>query len=480
MHDRICPQCGNNTRQVKAGRNNGRQQYQCAVCKRRYTPGGTDRGHPNDVRQRALDLRAQGMTTSQIATLFNVTPRTIRKWCVRAKSADGDSIGPPTRSLAPQGNPALPIPPLPVDPTASVNRSPGSVGGAPTPVRGSRHVTIRDVAERANVARTTVSNYLNDKGGMSADTSRRIKEAIEALHFTPNALIRSIRSRRTRIIGVVAFGMLGLGEGAAYSITAPILAGINEGAEAVGHDVLLYTSWYSPGPHGGLRFLDGHIDGLIVVGATLPDDILARTAAAGLPIMMLLGRHVPENVGYVNGDNIAAMRAIVEHLVSLGRRRIGYYAPVNDSNYIDRYQGFCDAMAAFRLSWDDRPMQFTIPRGEMWQPDRMQAGLACLAAMADQLDAMVIPSWGMAMDMVHTLRARSVRVPEDVAVVGFDDMPVQTQPEEGLTTIRQPLKQIGRMGVERLLALIEGAPVSQCRIVLPVELVIRASTIGIG
>ena len=469
MPDRICPQCGDDTRQVKAGLNNGRQQYQCRACKRRYTPGGRGRGLPIDVRRRAAELQAQGVTTSQIAVLLEVTPRTVRKWSAQAARGDVNSSGPPAQPQAARRGPSPPAPTLTVEANASVN----------PPVR--KNVTIRDVAERAKVAASTVSNYLNDKGGMNAVTRRRIQEAIEELHFTPSALVRSIRNRRTRILGVVAFGLLNIDEGAAYSIAAPILAGINEGAEAAGHNILLYTGWRSMEPHGGLLFLDGHIDGLIVVGSTLPEPILARAAAAGLPIMVLLGRHVPENVGYVNADNIGAMHKIVDHLVSLGRTRIGYFGPLSDSNYVDRYDGFREAMAANGLRWEDTAMQFKIEPGETWQVqvDTTNAGLAHLASKADHLDAMVIPIWVMATDMVRTLRARSLRVPEDVAVVGFDDMPVQMQPEEGLTTIRQPLRQIGRTGVERLLALIDGAPVSECRITLPVELVVRASTIGV-
>jgi LacI family transcriptional regulator len=458
--------------------NNGRQLYQCAACKRRYTPGGNGRGYPSEVRQRVADLRAQGATTSQIAASLNITPRTVRKWSIRPSPAGGGEIEQAVQPLLSPGDPEAAFPER--DAPAISTQSRPSQPSAPEKHVSRRHVTIRDVARHAKVAPSSVSNYLNDKGGMNADTGRRIQDAIEELHFTPSALIRSIRNRRTQILGVVAFGLLNIDAGAAYSIAAPILAGINEGAEAAGHDVLLYTSWKAMAPHGGLRFLDGHIDGLIVVGSTLPEPILARTAAAGLPITVLLARHVPENVGYVNADNIGAMHVIVDHLVSLGRRKFGYYGLLNDSNNLDRYQGFRDAMAHFGLTWDDRPMQYTIPPGEILQRERVQEGLDCLAAIARDLDAIVIPNWEMAIDMVRALRAASMRVPEDVAVVGFDDMPVQMPPEEGLTTIRQPLKQIGLMGVERLLALIDGAPVSECRITLPIELVVRASTIGVG
>ena len=471
MADICCPRCGSLVKQVKAGMNNGCQQYRCGACRRRYVPEGKGRGYDGSVRDRAAALRMEGQTLTQIGATLGVTPATLRIWFREGAAADE----PRTDLVAASEIPSVSQSAAPVsasDPEVAGGLAPE----APPP--GRSRATIHDVAERAGVAASTVSNYLNDRGRMNAGIRERVQEAIDALHFTPNALTRAIRKRRTRILGVVAHGLWDFGNGADSSIIPPLLAGINKSAEAAGNDVLLYTSWYTPGPQGSIRFLDGHIDGLLVIGSTLPEPILERTAAAGLPIIAALTRHVPANVGYVNVDNIAAMHAVVEHLVSLGRRRIGYFGPLHDSNHSDRYQGFCDAMTAAGLDWDPSPMEFAPLTGEAMKPDRFGRGIKRLMEMAEQPDAIVLPNDLSAAWTVEELGKHGFRVPEDIAVTGFDDVPEAARIAGGLTTVRQPFRRIGQMAVERLLAKIEGAPTSECRVTLPAELIVRASTVG--
>ena len=472
MPEICCPHCGSSAGQVKAGMNSGRQQYRCGACRRRYVPERKERGYPDSLREQAAALRVEGQTLAQIADTLSVTPRTLHNWFrageAQASPADVSEIEPSSHASRPDSVSDG------TEPAAS--QSADDIASEAIPA--SKRATIHDVAERAGVAASTVSNYLNDKKRMNASTRERIREAIDALRFTPNALTRAIHKGRTQILGVVAFGLWDFGDGADYSIIPPLLAGINRGAEAASHDVLTYTSWYAPGPHGGVRFLNGHIDGLLFIGSTLPEPILERTAAAGLPIVGVLTRHVPDNVGYVNSDNFAAMHAVVEHLVSLGRRRIGYFGPLYDSNHIDRYQGFREAMAAAGLDWDPSPMEYAMLPGEAWDPDRFGRGIKRLVEMAERLDAIVVPSDQVAATTVEALGKRGFRVPEDVAVTGFDDAPEAMHVAGGLTTVRQPFRRIGQMAVERLLAKIEGAPTSDCRITLPAELIVRTSTVG--
>jgi LacI family transcriptional regulator len=467
-----CPHCGNSAGQVKAGMNGGRQQYRCGDCRRRYVPERKERGYPDSLREQAAALRAEGQTLAQIGETLGVTPRTLHNWfrAGEASPADVPEIPPSSQGSGPGS--------LSVGTEPAASRSADDIVSEAIPAMRKR-VTIHDVAERAEVAPSTVSNYLNDKGRMNPGTRERIREAIDALHFTPNALTQAIRNRRTRILGVVAFGLLGFDDGPNYSIIPPLLVGINRNAEAAGNDVLLYTSWYTPGSHRGVRFLDGHIDGLIVIGSTLPDPVLERTAAAGLPIVAALTRHVPANVGYVDADNIAAMHAVVEHLVSLGRRRIGYVGPLHDSDHIDRYQGFREAMAAAGLAWDPLPMKLASRAApDTWGKDLLEGGLRRLIEMAETLDAIVVPNDWLAARTVEELGKRGFRVPEDVAVTGFDDVPEATHIAGGLTTVRQPFRRIGQIAVDRLLAMIEGAPTAECRVTLPTELIVRTSTVG--
>jgi len=454
MPEQSCPACAGKTRQVKAGMNGGRQQYRCGHCGRRYVPDEYHR-YPSPLRERAATLREKGYTLAQIASLLGVTPRTLGNWFRNAKAALPENREEPA------------------DTARTLSREPLS-GDAPV----RRRVTIQDVAERAGVTASTVSNHLNNKGRVAASTRARIGEAIESLHFTPNALTRAIRERRTGIIGAVGIGFWDIDNAAGFSIMPPILTGIQSQAEILRHEVLLYTSFLVAERYGSGRFLDGHIDGLIWGLLRQGEHVLERTAAAGLPILAILTRHVPSNVGYVTADNVGAMHMIVEHLTSLGRTRIGYYGSLHDSNHIDRYQGFRDAMEAAGLTWDPSAMKSAIRQGEEWERERLESGLNILLEKAAMFDAIIAPNDYFAAWTVEKLRERGFRVPEDIAVVGFDDVPDAAHAAGGITTIRQPFWEIARTAVDRLVAMIDGAPVSECRITLPTELVVRASTIG--
>ena len=458
MSEQTCPRCGSNDNQVKAGMNNGRQQYRCSACRRRYVVDRVERGYPPNVKQQAVALRNEGHAIKEIENLLGINARTLQNW-FRTAAPNA------TTELSSTDTTDVPV----------TDRSEPSPNGAP-----KRRVTIQHVADSAGVAVSTVSNYLNGKGRIGAATRTRIKEAVDALHFTPSGLTRAIRRGRTGILGVQTFGLWDLDEGVGWSVIPPVLTGINRTADQAGREVLLYTSKLTSDPRGIRRFLDGHIDGLIWVAPELDQAVLEYTAQAGLPVVALLTRHVPTNVGYVNADNFGGMRSAVEHLISLGRRRIGYYGPLYTSNYMDRYQGFRSAMADAGLTFDATAMKLELVPGELWDPSRFEQGARALVEMADNLDGMVFASDGLATVAVHLLREKGLRVPEDIAVVGFDDVPEAAHAAGGITSVRQPFREIGQLAVERLLALIDGAPVSECRVVLPTELVVRSSTVAVN
>jgi DNA-binding LacI/PurR family transcriptional regulator len=330
------------------------------------------------------------------------------------------------------------------------------------------------------VSVSTVSNHINKKGRMGEETRGRIQAAMDALYFTPSALVRAIHQRRTGILGAVLLGLHTIDEDVSQSITPPVLRGISDGADATRRNLLLYTGW----PHHreqftGENFLDGHIDGLIWVAPELSEPAMERAAAAGLPIVALLTRHVPENVGYVNADNVGAMHALVAHLAALGHQRIAYFGPTHNSNYIDRFDGYRQALAANGLTGDPE-LEVVLPHEYgLWEKFNYPA-LDRLLTRSDKPTAIVAPDDGWAVWMIDSVRERGLRVPEDIAVTGFDDMHNAALVAGGLTSMRQPFREIGRKAVERLIALIDGAPVSECRVTLPTELIVRASTVGPG
>jgi len=425
----------------------GVQQYLCGACRRRYVGERQVRGYSPEVKQQAALLRAQGRTLREIQATLGVSSRTLIKWFPK----------PPADKSAPEEVETPPIKP-----------------SEPSP---RRRTTIQDVAQRAGVAPSTVSNYLNDRMRMSDTTQGRIRRAIQELHFTPNALTRAIRKGHSRILGVQLWSVGDFDDDYGHSLLPPVIAGINAGAKLAAHDILVYTTWPEDA-YGGIRFLDGHVDGVMVVGY-LGAQVVERTAAAGLPLVALLNRQVPDSCGYVESDNVTAMRQIVAHLVSLGRRRIGYYGLLHDSNHVDRYTGFCTAMAEAGLSWDPAPMKYGVLQEDLrggWPPRKYTQGLNCLLDQAGALDAMVVPWPHDAAWAITEMEKRGLRVPEDIAVAAFDDVPDAAI--AGITVVRQPFRQIGQIGVERLLALIEGAPTSECRVTLPTELIVRRSTVG--
>lgn len=450
-----CPHCGATEGQVKAGKNKGNQRYKCMPCQRRYTPVPRPRGYSDELRQQALQLHAQGVGIREVSRQLGVNPQSVSNW-VREKQAGSKTTG----AVVLLPDPAT----TPVSEPAEATSS------------GKRRATISDVAECAGVSIATISNFLNNKGRMSQETRTRIQAAMDQLHFTPSALVRAIRQRQTRILGVLIFTVGGLDENVGGSITIPILAGINRAADAAEYDILLHTGWpHRPQRYPGVKFLDGHIDGLLWVAPDADEPVLERLATAGFPVIALLTRHVPDNIGYVNADNIEAMHTLIAHLTALGHRRIAYVGPAHNSNFLDRRTGYRQALAAAGLSWDTR-LEVTLSETRAWAQEAYTPILDNLLRLPAPPTAIVLPDDGPAELMINAIKTRGLRVPEDIAVTGFNDIPDAQRIGNGLTTIHQPFRQMGQVAAERLIALIEGATVEECRLTLPTQLIVRAST----
>lgn len=443
-----CPYCESLEGQVKCGTNSGNQRYQCKACGRRYTPEPRERGYSPTLREEAVALHAGGIPTREIADRLGVTTRSIANWVRRANQGDTAEAVPPTNAARKD-----------IEPLAA----------------RKRRATIHDVASRAHVSITTISNYLNSKGRMSGATSRRIQRAIDELHFTPSFLIRAIRESRTDIIGVVVFGLGTLDF--ELSLTPQILTGIDTAAEAHERDILLYTNAAEHSSRiSARRFLDGHIDGLVWVAPELNEPLLEQVAKAGLPVVALLSRHVPDNVGFVNVDNIQAMHLLVQHLADLGHRRIAYVGPVPKSDFIDRRDGY--RLATHSLGLKQDPGFEIVPEEDIWNWASYVQRIEPLLARRDRPTAIMASDDGLAAALIPAVRARGLRVPQDIAITGFNDFPNSRMLGEEVTTIRQNFREIGRLGAERLIALIDGAPVEECRVTIPPELVVRATSVA--
>jgi LacI family transcriptional regulator len=332
-------------------------------------------------------------------------------------------------------------------------------------------LTLEGIAKLAGVSRSTVSRVINDHKSVSDEVREQVWQVIHDTGYQPHAAARSLVTRRTRIIGVV------IPEAVTKLFTDPffplLLYGITETCNI--HSYHLMLSLFN-GPVGQREMYrrivgSGHLDGVIIASAHLDDPLIPSLRADGLPFV-LIGRHPGEGIHTIDVDNVGGAQMAVEHLIRLGHTRIATIAgPQTMSHGADRLTGYRQAHEAHRLPVDKR----LIVEGDYTEKGGA-AGAHRLLPLSPT--ALFVASDVMAIGALKTLRAAGLRVPQDVALVGFDDVGVAAAVEPGLTTVRQPIGRLGAMATDLLLSLIEKPPAEEAtahHIVLPTRLVVRES-----
>jgi len=327
-------------------------------------------------------------------------------------------------------------------------------------------VTISQVAEEVGVSAMTVSNVLNGKPGASEETRRRVLEAAERLGYQPNISARNLKGGRSGLIGVMTLDLT-----TQYGLE--IVRGIaDELAEA--ERELLINATYQDAVREGERveFLArGLVDGVLMVAPVLEEPTVELVRRKGLPCVVIDPRRLEVGLPRVTVDNYQGMRRGTQHLLDLGHTRIAYIRGEADlqSSSI-RYQGYCDALRLAGAEVDDRLVascDFSY-----------ECGFRTAARLISDHSptALVAGADLMALGAVDAARAHGLDVPSEFSVVGFDDLPQAAQCFPGLTTVRQPLHDMGQMAARALLSLIDGQALLMDHMQLPTNLVVRNST----
>lgn len=326
----------------------------------------------------------------------------------------------------------------------------------------TKKLNITDVAKTAGVSTTTVSRVINRVSTVSEENRRRVEEAIRRLRYHPNVAAQRLAAGKTDAIGVIMPRF----EGMFHSFYGmEVLKGIGGAAERLRCDLVLHitdgTTFVNPAAVGGVIFAD--IDGSA--------ELLDQALEAGLPCVVL--NHYIEElpVSCVAVDNKAAVKKVVQYLVKLGHRDIATVTgDLKTQAGLDRFDGFISAMKDAGCAVKN---DHIIHGG--WSVDKAREGAARLLALPDRPTAVFAASDDMAIEVMHAALDKGLRVPEDLSVVGFDDNPIAAHARVPLTTIRQPLDEMGKTGAEVLWQLMQGKRKAPLKLMLPTTLIERQS-----
>jgi LacI family transcriptional regulator len=329
--------------------------------------------------------------------------------------------------------------------------------------------TLEEIARLSKTSRSTVSRVINDDPHVSQATRDRVMAMVRQLNYHPNLAARSLVDGRTHVLGLV------IPMGVARLFTDPyfpiLIQGAASACNANKHTVMLWLAEpeYERQMVNQILY-NGLVDGVIVASSLIDDSLIESLLKSSLRFVMI-GRPLSNlELSYVDVDNKESARQAVHYLLRAGRRQIATITgPQNMIAGLDRLEGYRTALREWGLAADPG----LIANGSFSEAGGYEAMCQLLSKSPD---AVFAASDAMAIGAMRALRDAGRRIPEDVAIVGFDNMPFAERAEPPLTTVRQPIQRAGALAVETLIDMIENPDSSPRRIVLPTELVIRQSS----
>jgi LacI family transcriptional regulator len=333
----------------------------------------------------------------------------------------------------------------------------------------TRRPTIADLARSLGLSKATVSRALNGKPDVDRVTRQRVFAGATELGYVASSTARALTNGRSNCLGLLVPSL-------AWPWILEVLRGVADTVERSVYSLMLYTT--ARGPDSERAFVSqvipsGGIDGLILV---VPDGMLpyvGRLAERGLPVVVIDDRgHHPEFPAVATTNRYGG-RSATQHLASMGRRRIAMInGPLEYGCNRERFEGYRQALAEVDIAFEPGLVEvgdFTEEGGAL--------AAAHLLASGRTFDAVFAANDLMAVGALRALREAGRRVPHDVAVVGFDDIPAASQTHPPLTTVHQPLYEMGRAATDMVIAAIRGDALEP-RLELPTSLVIRESSGG--
>ncbi|AGT31259.2 LacI family transcriptional regulator [Geobacillus genomosp. 3] len=331
--------------------------------------------------------------------------------------------------------------------------------------------TIKDIAKAAGVSITTVSRALNGYSDVNENTRQKIIDIAKQLNYSPNTLARGLVMNKSKTIGLLVSGLTK--ESAKDNFTFEVLAGVNEYVSEVDYDMVLFSTTSTKQREKTYTQLcrERRVDGAILQGIRTDDPYLHEVVESNIPCVLIDIPIESKTVGYVTTDNVLGAKNAVRHLIELGHKRIaminGYeYAFVSEQ----RLKGFKEALLEGGLP----VREYWIANGAFREEIAEQEALRLLQHYPE-ITAFFCASDLMALGVIKAVKRLGKRVPEDVAVIGYDDIILASYSSPSLSTVAQDKFAMGYEAAKLLIAMLEGKADSHVK-VLQTELKIRAST----
>lgn len=330
--------------------------------------------------------------------------------------------------------------------------------------------TLREIARRTGKSITTVSRALADYDDVSLETKALVRRVADELGYTPNLLAQRLQKRRSDTIGVI---LPTFGPRFSDPFFSEFLAGVGNMAAEHAYDLLLSTQ--SPGDREmqiyRQKVQSRQVDGFVIIRTRRQDARIQYLRDAGFPFVAF-GRVEGEmDFPYVGVDGRLGMRLVGEHLIELGHRCIAYVAPPPELMFAEhRLDGLREALGAHGLELDDE----AIVAGDLTQKSGFEAALRLLDRPQPPT-AIVAGNDLMALGVMSAIQERGLQVGADISVTGFDNIPMAEYSHPSLTTVDQPIYQIGKSVCEMLIRILRGDEVSSPQVVLEPKLVVRQS-----
>jgi LacI family transcriptional regulator, repressor for deo operon, udp, cdd, tsx, nupC, and nupG len=332
-----------------------------------------------------------------------------------------------------------------------------------------QHVSIKDIAKAAKVSHPTVSRALSYSPLVKGETAKRIRQIALNLGYRPSAIARSLATKKTKTIGVVVTSI-------ADPFISDVISGVEEAANDHGYSVFLANSNANPDREVKVvhSFHERRVDGILVTASRVGALYVPLLSQLKIPIVLINNQHpddTDEFIYSVTIDNIKASTEVMRHLIALGHRRIAYIG--------DRggFQSDNERLTGYRqgLAFAGYPFVPELAVHGDGKPEGGSLAMEQLLALANPPTAVFCYNDMSALGALRTLHGRGIKVPEEISLVGFDDLAIASYTFPLLTTVSQPKQQMGRLAMEIMIKLLSGVD-SKTHIKVEGELIVREST----